>query len=812
MDRKIHYHFIGIGGIGMSALAHILLDRGYSVSGSDLNQGAIVDKLIAKGATYFRGHQESHVPQDCTIVYGSGIAKDNVEYKEALRKQLPILHRAELLALLMQEKTSILVSGSHGKTTVSSLITAIFQTAKKDPSYAIGGLNSLCLNGYSGTSEYFIAEADESDGSLKHYLPKVAVVTNLDNEHLSNFEGSKEKLALTIEEFSRKVDNPNLCFYNGDCPELKGRISGTSYGFSQDCNLHICSHRQEGWRSIFSLSFLGKEYLDIDLNLIGKHNIANAAVATGIALTFGIEESSIREALKGFSGVQRRMERKNTSERFLFLEDYAHHPSEISCTLRALRDAVGLRRIVAICQPHRFSRLQYCLEEFFNAFQDADEVILTDIYSAGETPLDLPSPEELAKTISLSSHVCCTYVPYDNVVEYLKREIRVHDVCVSLGAGNIYAVGNALKDFEPRKLSVGMVCGGQSCEHDISLLSARNVIQYLSSEYYDVQYFVINRQGLWSKVSNLDEESHCERTGHHVLSSEITETLVGLDFILPILHGPCGEDGTLQGFLEIIDKPYGGPSLLFSAISMDKIMTKRLAASVGIPVVPYQPLTLHAWKRTPELCMHKILEAFTFPMFVKTAHLGSSIGVFEVHNETELKSKISEAFLYDTDVFIEENRLGSREIEVSCLGDACSCYYISEPHERRGSKGFIDYEEKYGLNGKSSAKIQYDLNLSEESKTRVKELTERMYRVIQGRGSCRIDFFLDKEGNFWLSEMNPIPGMTESSPFLHDFVRLGWTFEQVVHQLVISGLHKFDQKKKVSSTFDKQCFLLTAKS
>ncbi|AFS21668.1 bifunctional UDP-N-acetylmuramate--L-alanine ligase/D-alanine--D-alanine ligase [Chlamydia psittaci] len=810
MDRKIHYHFIGIGGIGMSALAHILLDRGYSVSGSDLNRGAIIDKLVAKGARYLQGHDKHHIPEDCTIIYGSGIAKDNVEYLEAVRKQLPILHRSELLAFLMQEQTSILVSGSHGKTTVSSLITAIFQTAKKDPSYAIGGLNSLSLNGYSGSSEYFIAEADESDGSLKHYLPKVAVVTNLDNEHLSNFEGSKEKLALTIEEFTRKVEDPRLCFYNGDCQELKGRISGTSYGFSQDCNLRIHSYYQDGWRSLFSLSFLGKDYLDIDLNLIGKHNIANAAVAMGIALTLGIDEESIREALKNFSGIQRRMERKNVSEKFLFFEDYAHHPSEISCTLRGLRDAVGLRRIVAICQPHRFSRLQYCLEDFYKAFQDADEVILTDVYSAGETALDLPSPEKLAETISLSSHVQCSYVPYDNIIPYLQQEIRVHDVCISLGAGNIYTVGNALKDFEPRKLAVGVVCGGKSCEHDISLLSARNVVRYLSPEYYDVQYFIIDRQGLWSKVSTIECEDY-EGKGHYVLSSEITEALTHVDFILPILHGPFGEDGTLQGFLEIINKPYAGPSLLFSSVTMDKIMTKRLAASVGVPVVPYQPLTLHAWKRTPELCMHKISEAFTFPMFVKTAHLGSSIGVFEVHNEEELKAKISEAFLYDTDIFIEESRLGSREIEVSCLGDSSSCYYISEPHERCGEKRFISYEEKYGLNGRASTQIQYDLDLSEESKIRVKEFTERVYRVIQGQGSCRVDFFLDDEGNFWLSEMNPIPGMTQASPFLHDFARLGWTFEQIIHQLIISGLHKFDRKKKVGKTLNKQC-LLTAKS
>ncbi|WP_276815886.1 bifunctional UDP-N-acetylmuramate--L-alanine ligase/D-alanine--D-alanine ligase [Chlamydia gallinacea] len=796
--NTVHYHFIGIGGIGMSALAHILLDRGHCVSGSDVRTSVIIDTLRSKGATCFLGHDKNHVPKKGYVVYSSGIADDNVEYQEAKSLRIPLIHRSVLLAQLMENHTSILISGSHGKTTVSSLITAILKTANQDPSYAIGGLNAESLNGYAGHTKYFIAEADESDGSLRNYSPSAVVITNVDNEHLNNFENDRRKLVDSLEEFARKVPDPRYCFYSSDCSELRARIQGVSYGFSEKDDLYISSFSQQGWQSVFSIKFLGKEYHDIRVWLVGKHNVANAAVAMGMALTLGIDEGHIRAGLKNFSGIQRRLERKNHSEKFLFLEDYAHHPREIMCTLRGVRDAIGSRRILAICQPHRFSRLYACLEDFYVAFRDADEVILTDVYSAGETPVTLPDIEKIASMISKLSHVQCYYIPYDHIVSYLKQNICVHDVCLALGAGNIDAIGNALQDFEPKKLSVGIICGGQSYEHDISLLSAKNVASYFSSEHYDVSYFIINRQGLWKKVDHLHDVLYSgQGVFSSILSEEIASALNDTEFVFPILHGPFGEDGTLQGFVEMLGKPYGGPSLLCASIGMDKVMTKLIASSVGVPVVPYQTLTLRAWKRSPELCLQNLLTTFTFPMFVKTVHLGSSLGIFEVHNEQELHEKISEAFLYDTDVFVEESRLGSREIEISCIGDASTCYYMTEPHER-GSRQFIDYETKYGLNNRDRAQINYHPDLSLEEKTTVKELAKKVYRVLRGQGSCRIDFFLDHEGNFWLSEVNPIPGMTKDSPFLHGFLHLGWTPEQVIHEIIISGLYKFRCKRSVS--------------
>ncbi len=791
--KSLCFHFIGIGGIGMSALAHILLDRGYSVSGSDLSEGKIVETLKNKGVKFFLGNQEEHVSEESVVVYGSGISKNNPEFLAALNKGNRLIHRAELLAELTKEQISIFVTGSHGKTTVSSLITVILQEAGETPSFAIGGLNGEGINGSSG-SEYFVAEADESDGSIRNYSPEFSVITNIDDEHLSNFGGDRERLLASLQDFSTKTRQ--ICWYNGDCSRLRSCLVGHTFGFTSSCDLHILTYRQEGWRSFFTVRYQNVLYEDVEVRLVGEHNVMNAAAAMGVALSLGIDEDTIRDALQRFPGVQRRLQRKNSSEVFLFLEDYAHHPSEIACTLQAVRSAVGSRRVLAICQPHRFSRLKECMGCFPSAFKGADEVLLTDVYSAGEAEEDV-SYKELAQSISRESLVTCAYVPFSELQGFLEKHIRVHDVCVALGAGDIEVLGESLRDFEPKKLSLGLICGGRSCEHDISILSAQNIAKYLSHSFYEVQYFLITREGLWKTGSSLELS---EETGKTIFDPEIAGKLSKVDVILPILHGPYGEDGAMQGFLETIGKPYTGPSLVFAAIGMNKVLTKRFMSDLGIPVVPYLPLTLKGWKQDQEKCLAQIKAAFSFPMFVKSVHLGSSIGVFEVHDTNELRDAINEAFVRDDDVFIEESRLGCREIEVSFLGDGSGVFFVAGMHERRGRGGFIDYQEKYGLSGRASAQIVFDVDLSKETREQLLGVAEKIYRLLQGKGSCRIDFFVDNEGSFWLSEINPIPGMTTASPFLAAFVRKGWNREQIVHQLVIDGLQRFDQRQRLIST------------
>lgn len=789
---KQHYHFIGIGGIGMSALAHILLDRGYSVSGSDLLHEQTAQSLMDKGAQCSFGHHRENVPLESVVVYTSGISKDNPEMQEAMRLSLPMMHRSELLARLIEPYLKIMVTGSHGKTTVSSLITAILQMADQDPSFAIGGLNHQGLNGYAGKTPYFVAEADESDGSLQYYEPDIAVITNIGNEHISNFHGNQDALQQSILAFAKRASLS--LWYLGDCKDLQG-LRGVSFGFSPSCDLWISEYCQQGWKSVFSISFQGTRYQDIEVSLLGKHNVANAAVAMGVALSLGIEEKVIRKALAQFPGVKRRMERKNRSETFLFFDDYAHHPIEIKNTLKALREAIEGRRLIAICQPHRFTRIQTCYQEFLHAFQEVDHLIFTDVYSAGEKCNNFDY-QEFMRRVAHTSGVPSVYVPYGDLSKYVKSILRVHDVCVSLGAGSITHLGTEFLDYRPQKLKVGILCGGRSCEHDVSLLSARNFSAHVSSEWYEKQYFVVDRQGLWCWGESLEVAK--EQPGVSLFA--MMEHLQQVDFVLPILHGTYGEDGVMQGFLEMIEKPYGGPSVLSAAVGMDKVLTKMIAEAVGIPVVPYMHITAHQWRHSPDMCRAMILEKFAFPLFVKAVHLGSSLGVFEVRDMHMLETRIQEIFRYDSDLLIEESRVGCREIEVACLGEATSYRYLASCCERRGRSGAIDYLEKYGFGGCPSADIILNADLPDHVRNRVQQLAAKMFLAIRGSGSCRIDFFVHPQGDVWLSEVNTIPGMTATSPFLLAFERDGWSGEQIAHQMIIDGLRRFDQRQRLDQS------------
>ena len=262
--KSLFYHFIGIGGIGMSALAHILLDRGYRVSGSDLLEGEIVRTLKNKGAKFFLGHREEHIPEGAVVVYGSGISQENPEFLSAKNRGHRLIHRAELLAELAKDQISIFVTGSHGKTTVSSLITAILQKLGTTPSFAIGGLNGDGINGGSGF-EYFVAEADESDGSIQHYLPEFSVITNIDDEHLSNFGGDRGALLASLQDFAFRTRRS--CWYNGDCSLLRSSLKGNTFGFSSSCDLHILSYRQEEWRVFFTAQYQGILYEDVEVQI-----------------------------------------------------------------------------------------------------------------------------------------------------------------------------------------------------------------------------------------------------------------------------------------------------------------------------------------------------------------------------------------------------------------------------------------------------------------------------------------------------------------------------------------------------------------
>lgn len=440
---KESYHFIGIGGIGMSGLARILLSNNISVTGSDLALNPTVEELIKRGAVVHKGHAAEHVSASSTVVFSTDIQPTNPEYQAAIALKRPMMHRSDLLAELLKGHRALAVAGTHGKTTTSALLATVFIEAGWDPSFAIGGvLPSYKTNAGAGKGEFFVFEADESDRTFLKYHPFGAIVTNIDNDHLNNYEGSEELLIQSFKTFMSQVESPEALFWCGDDPHLvRLNMPGQSYGFDPSCKWTISSDHQEGFKTFFNLRHGNQNFEAIEMTLIGKHNILNAAAVFGLSLSMGIPEASIRTALKNFKGVLRRCEVKGTYNNILFIDDYAHHPTEIQTTLKGIRRAVGSQRLIAVFQPHRYTRTKDCLGMYGPIFDSADEIILTDIYGAGETPLPNVTHDAVLQDIQKGASVPCSYVPRSALCHYLSQYVLPEDVVVTLGAGDVTKVG-----------------------------------------------------------------------------------------------------------------------------------------------------------------------------------------------------------------------------------------------------------------------------------------------------------------------------------------------------------------------------------
>lgn len=440
------YHFIGIGGIGMSGLARILLQKGKKVQGSDAAKSYVTDGLVEAGATVFIGHAKEHLPaaSASTVIYNSDIPATNPELAAAKEQNIPLLHRSDLLVSLMSEHKVLAVTGTHGKTTTSSLLTHVFCSAGKDPAFAIGGLlMGRDVNASHGTSPYFIAEADESDGTFLKYTCEGAIVTNIDNDHLAHF-GSWENLVGAFKTFTDGCKTPEFLLYCHDDATLASmNIKGTSYGFSDGADIQIKNFRQNGLQIVFDLKIGASSYPEITCNLSGKHNALNAAAVFGLSLALGVTVEAISSALATFGGVKRRLEKKGEAKGILAFDDYAHHPAEIKATLKGLRAAVGDRSIVAVFQPHRYSRMRYVMKDFDHIFEDADIVVVTDLFTAKETPVPGVTTEAIFEEIKKTAPNCI-YMPRDTLVEQLATSVPSSSVVITLGAGDITKVGKEL--------------------------------------------------------------------------------------------------------------------------------------------------------------------------------------------------------------------------------------------------------------------------------------------------------------------------------------------------------------------------------
>jgi UDP-N-acetylmuramate--alanine ligase len=441
-------HFIGIGGIGMSGIAEVLLNLGFTVTGSDLRKTEITERLEQLGAQVSYGHRTENVRDAQVVVTSSAVKADNPEAQEAKSRAIPVIQRAEMLAELMRMKYSVAVAGAHGKTTTTSLIASVLQSGGLDPTCVIGGrLRSLGTNAKLGSSQYLVAEADESDGTFLILFPTVAVVTNVDLEHL-DFYRDMDEIKAAFLAFMNKVpffglvilcvDNEHLASL---IPSLKRRYM--TYGLSERAELRAVDLRHDGFSTRFSLRYKGTDLGEVNLSTPGVHNVVNALAAIGVGMELDIGFTVMREALQQFAGIHRRLELKWDRE-IKLIDDYGHHPTEIRATLSAIR-SLGKGRMVVAFQPHRYSRTKALLGEFVHSFADADALIVTEIYAASEEKIEGISGEWLADRIRSGGHRNVLFAPTrEEVVTLVSGIAAPGDVVVTLGAGDIYKVGEQL--------------------------------------------------------------------------------------------------------------------------------------------------------------------------------------------------------------------------------------------------------------------------------------------------------------------------------------------------------------------------------
>lgn len=465
LDQKQPIHFIGIGGAGMSGIAEVLLTKGHHISGSDMHESGVTERLKDLGAEIYIGHSAAHINGPSLVVYSSAVSVDNPEMIRAKENNITILPRAKMLALLMQTYKSITVAGTHGKTTTTSLIASILAEAGLDPTFVIGGLlKSAGCNAQLGDSSYFVAEADESDASFLFLQPEVAVVTNIDADHLCAYEGDFEKLKAAFLEFLAKVPEGGAKVVCGDDPviaEMLPKLSGKviTYGFGDSHAIRADNYIQHKLVSQFTLydDFLGEKF-EVQLAIPGKHNVLNALAAYAVARHYDIDAQKSFSALAKFQGVGRRFQLydpiKIPGGSVSVVDDYGHHPRELQVTIEAVRKVWPDRRLLMVFQPHRYSRTSELMDDFVEVLKAVDQLVLLDIYPAGEAPLPGITGEVLAARCVKQFTTPPIFVPRkDNLFSALADCVHDGDVVLLQGAGDIGLIAQQIVEHPDRFLS-----------------------------------------------------------------------------------------------------------------------------------------------------------------------------------------------------------------------------------------------------------------------------------------------------------------------------------------------------------------------
>lgn len=454
--RKVHrIHFVGIGGVGQGGIAEVLLNLGYDVQGSDLKESAVTHRLRRMGARVDLGHDASHIGDADVVVVSSAIDPHNPEVIEARERRLPVVRRAEMLGELMRFRQGIAVSGTHGKTTTTSLIASVLAEAGEDPTFVIGGrLKSTDSNGRLGAGRFLVAEADESDASFTHLQPVMAVLTNIDADHLDTYDGDMERLREAFVEFLQNLPFYGLaivCIDDDEARSVIGRIpcATLTYGFAKDADIRAADFQGDGIGSRFRVHRRGRADLDLRLNLPGRHNVLNALAAVAIATELELDDRALATALNSFQGIDRRLqvlgEISAADGHALVIDDYGHHPTEIAATLDAVRQGWPDRPLVVVFQPHRYSRTRDCLDDFARVLADVDRLLVTEVYAAGEEAIPGADGHAICEAVSKLGGMRPVFqASVERVPETLSDMVRGGDLVLTLGAGNIGAIAASM--------------------------------------------------------------------------------------------------------------------------------------------------------------------------------------------------------------------------------------------------------------------------------------------------------------------------------------------------------------------------------
>jgi UDP-N-acetylmuramate--alanine ligase len=454
--RRIHrIHFVGIGGVGMSGIAEVLINLGYEVQGSDLKRNEVTQRLERLGAKILIGHSAQNVGAADVIVVSSAIGSDNPELLEAQARRIPVVQRAQMLGELMRFRYAIAVAGTHGKTTTTSMVASLLAEGGLDPTFVIGGrLVSADTNARLGQGKYLVAEADESDASFIHLQPMIAIVTNVDNDHLATHEGDFERLKHSFIEFLHNLPFYGLaviCADDAEAASLLPRIARpvVTYGIAQQADIRAVNIVREGLITSFDVLRAGKAPLAIKLNRPGTHNVLNALAAIAVATELDVPDAAIKSALAKFAGIDRRLQQNGDvdtpSGRVTLIDDYGHHPTELAATLEAIRQGWAGRRIVLAFQPHRYTRTHDLLDDFANVLAGVDTLVVTEVYAAGEAPIPGADGKAICRAVRSHGRVEPIFVDkVEQLPQALLRIVRDGDLVVTMGAGSIGAIAAEL--------------------------------------------------------------------------------------------------------------------------------------------------------------------------------------------------------------------------------------------------------------------------------------------------------------------------------------------------------------------------------